>query len=62
MNVIDKLDARELKSDLPELRPGDTVQVHVRVNPQDFATYYNAEFRFSKGWSSRSRAAVPARR
>ncbi len=35
MNVIDKLDARELKSDLPELRPGDTVKVHVRVTEGD---------------------------
>jgi large subunit ribosomal protein L19 len=35
MNVIDKLDARELKSDLPELRSGDTVKVHVRVKEGD---------------------------
>jgi len=35
MNVIDKLDARELKTDLPELRSGDTVKVHVRVKEGD---------------------------
>lgn len=35
MNVIDKLDARELKSDLPHLRPGDTIKVHVRVKEGD---------------------------
>ncbi len=35
MNVIDKLDARELRSDLPELRPGDTVKMHVRVKEGD---------------------------
>lgn len=35
MNVIDKLDAREVKSDLPELRSGDTVRVHVRVTEGD---------------------------
>jgi len=35
MNVIDKLDARELKSDLPKLRSGDTVKVHVRVKEGD---------------------------
>ena len=35
MNVIDKLDSRELKGDLPELRQGDTVKVHVRVKEGD---------------------------
>ncbi|HXV63724.1 MAG TPA: 50S ribosomal protein L19 [Vicinamibacteria bacterium] len=35
MNVIDKLDARELRSDLPDLRSGDTVRVHVRVKEGD---------------------------
>lgn len=35
MNTIEKLDARELKSDLPELRVGDTVKVHVRVKEGD---------------------------
>ena len=35
MNVIDRLDARELKSDLPELNSGDTVKVHVRVKEGD---------------------------
>lgn len=35
MNVIDKLDARELKSDIPEFRSGDTVKVHVRVKEGD---------------------------
>lgn len=35
MNVIDKLDARELRSDLPTVRPGDTVKVHVRVREGD---------------------------
>jgi large subunit ribosomal protein L19 len=34
MNVIDKLDARGLRSDLPELHSGDTVRVHVRVNKE----------------------------
>jgi large subunit ribosomal protein L19 len=35
MNVIDKLDARELKTDIPEFRSGDTVKVHVRVKEGD---------------------------
>ncbi len=35
MNVIDKLDARELRSELPELCAGDIVKVHVRVKEGD---------------------------
>ena len=35
MNVIDKLDARELKTDLPALKAGDTVKVHVKVKEGD---------------------------
>lgn len=35
MNVIDKLDSRELKTDLPALKAGDTVKVHVRVKEGD---------------------------
>ncbi len=31
MNVIDLLERDQLKADVPELRPGDTVRVHVRV-------------------------------
>jgi large subunit ribosomal protein L19 len=31
MNTIDRLDARELRDDLPELKAGDTVKVHVKV-------------------------------
>ena len=31
MNTIDKLDAREMRDDLPELKAGDTVKVHVKV-------------------------------
>ncbi len=30
-NVIDILEQEQIKSDLPELRPGDTVAVHVKV-------------------------------
>lgn len=35
MNVIEKLDARELRDDLPQLRAGDTVRVHVKVKEGD---------------------------
>lgn len=35
MNVVDKLDARQLRSDLPELNAGDTIKVHVRVKEGD---------------------------
>ena len=31
MNALDELDARSLRSDIPDFRPGDTVKVHVKV-------------------------------
>ncbi len=31
MNVIDRLEAQQTRSDLPEFRPGDTLRVHVRI-------------------------------
>jgi large subunit ribosomal protein L19 len=31
MNAIDNIEAGELRQDLPQLSPGDTVRVHVRV-------------------------------
>ncbi len=35
MNIIERLDAREQRQDLPELRAGDTVRVHVKVKEGD---------------------------
>ncbi|GAA4937742.1 MULTISPECIES: 50S ribosomal protein L19 [Actinomycetospora] len=31
MNALDELDAKSLRSDIPDFRAGDTVKVHVRV-------------------------------
>ncbi len=31
MNIIDLLEEEQLRADVPELRPGDTVRVHVKV-------------------------------
>ncbi len=31
MNIIDRLEAEQLRKDIPEFRPGDTIRVHVRV-------------------------------
>ena len=31
MNVIDTIEREQLKSDIPEFKPGDTVRVHVKV-------------------------------
>jgi large subunit ribosomal protein L19 len=31
MNTLDALDAKSLRSDIPAFRPGDTLEVHVRV-------------------------------
>jgi len=35
MNVVERLDAPHLRSDLPELNAGDTIKVHVRVKEGD---------------------------
>jgi len=31
MNIIDKIDAEQMRSDIPDFRPGDTVKVHIRI-------------------------------
>ena len=31
MNILDQLDARSLRSDVPDFRPGDTLNVHVNI-------------------------------
>jgi large subunit ribosomal protein L19 len=31
MNTIDRLEAEQLRSDVPTFKPGDTVRVHVKV-------------------------------
>ena len=31
MNILDSVDAAQLRSDVPDFRPGDTLKVHVRV-------------------------------
>jgi large subunit ribosomal protein L19 len=31
VNLIDKIEAEQLKAKVPELRPGDSVRVHVKV-------------------------------
>lgn len=31
MNPIDRIEAEQLRTDIPEFRPGDTVRVHVRI-------------------------------
>lgn len=31
MNVIDSLNAEQLRSDIPDFRPGDTLRVHAKI-------------------------------
>ena len=31
MNIIETLENEQLRKDMPEFRPGDTVRVHVKV-------------------------------
>lgn len=31
MNILDKIDMEQMRFDIPEFRPGDTVKVHIRI-------------------------------
>ena len=31
MNILDELDAKSLRTDIPDFRAGDTVKVHVKI-------------------------------
>jgi large subunit ribosomal protein L19 len=31
MNTIDRIEAEQIRTDLPDFRPGDTVRVHVKI-------------------------------
>ncbi|MDX9841805.1 MAG: 50S ribosomal protein L19 [Desulfobulbus sp.] len=31
MNILDKIDQEQMRFDMPEFRPGDTVKVHIRI-------------------------------
>ncbi|QQG66884.1 50S ribosomal protein L19 [Desulfobulbus oligotrophicus] len=31
INVVEKIDLEQMRSDVPEFRPGDTVKVHIRI-------------------------------
>ena len=31
MNILDQLDAKSLRDDVPDFRPGDTLNVHVNI-------------------------------
>jgi large subunit ribosomal protein L19 len=35
MNVIDMVEEQQLRDDLPEFKPGDTLRVHVRIREGD---------------------------
>ena len=35
MNVIDTVEKQQLRTDLPEFKPGDTVKVHVKIKEGD---------------------------
>jgi len=31
MNLLDKIDLEQMRFDIPEFRPGDTIKVHIRI-------------------------------
>ena len=47
MNTIEKLESRNLKNDLPDIAPGDTVKVHVKV--QETNVKHDVKGRKAKG-------------
>ena len=36
MNIIEALEKEQLRSDIPDFRPGDTVRVHAKIVAEDF--------------------------
>ncbi len=36
MDIIKSIESEQLKSDIPEFRPGDTVKVHVKIKEKEF--------------------------
>jgi len=52
MNVIDRLDMEQMKFDLPDFRPGDTVRVHIRIiegNKERTQAYQGVVLRRKRG-------------
>jgi large subunit ribosomal protein L19 len=35
MNLIDKIEAQQMRDDVPHFRPGDTLRVHLRIREGD---------------------------
>jgi large subunit ribosomal protein L19 len=35
MNVLDSIGTKQMRSDLPEFRPGDRIRVHVRIKEEE---------------------------
>lgn len=31
MNIIERIDLEQMRFDMPDFRPGDTVKVHIRI-------------------------------
>ena len=35
MNAIDRIESQQLRTDLPDFKPGDTIKVHVKIKEGD---------------------------
>lgn len=52
MNVIEKIDLEQMRFDMPDFRPGDTVRVHIRIiegNKERVQAYQGVVIRRKRG-------------
>ncbi len=52
MNVIEKIDLEQMRFDMPDFRPGDTVKVHIRIiegNKERVQVYQGVVIRRKRG-------------
>ena len=52
MNVIEKMDLEQMRFDMPDFRPGDTVKVHIRIvegNKERVQVYQGVVIRRKRG-------------
>ena len=52
LNLLDKIDLEQMRFDIPEFRPGDTVKVHIRIiegNKERVQVFHGVVIRRKRG-------------
>ena len=52
MNIIERIDLEQMRFDMPDFRPGDTVKVHIRIiegNKERVQVYQGVVIRRKRG-------------